>query len=259
MGNSDKTELVQTKVSELVVQAAKVPGVHVNREEYLRSQFDKHCTAEMLDKIVELGPHAAGVPTRIINSVAKSTIRHEVALASALSFAAGVPGGLAMLATIPADLIQFHGGLIRTAQKLSFIHDWPELLQAKGEKLDDETKSVLLIFIGVMYGVTSATAGIAKLAELMAANTARQLSKKALTKTFLYPIVKKVVVAIGGKMTKTIFANSVAKAVPLLGGALSGGITYVSFDKMANRLNNHLAKLQVSKKRAVKREATKKA
>ena len=40
---------------------------------------------------------------------------------TALSFAAGIPGGLAMAATIPADVAQFFGMALRLAQELAYL------------------------------------------------------------------------------------------------------------------------------------------
>lgn len=257
MGKTEALEVVQEKVSEIVVKAAKLPGVHVNREKYLRAEFDKHCTPEMLDKIVELGPHAAGVPLKTIKQIANSSIKHEVALATTLSAAAGIPGGLAMLATIPADLIQFHGGLLRISQKLAYLHDWPELFKLDGEHIDDETKSVLILFTGVMFGVQGAAKAITKLANQIESHVAATIAGKALTKTGVYPIVKSVAKAIGIRMNKVIFANAAAKFIPLLGAALSGGLTFFSFRTMTLRLNKHLLAVQATKKRALRKAALK--
>ena len=50
-------------------------------------------------------------------------------------------------------------------------------------------------------------------------------------------------------MTKQIFANGVAKFVPVLGGIASGGLTFVTFRPMAMRLQRHLADLEIDKPR----------
>lgn len=58
----------------------------------------------------------------------------------------------------------------------------------------------------------------------------------ALTKTWYYPLVKKIAGMIGVKLTKDTFAKGLSKAIPVMGGIISGGITYVSMDKMSKRL-----------------------
>ena len=46
---------------------------------------------------------------------------------------------------------------------------------------------------------------------------------------------------IGVKVTKDSFAKGISKAVPILGGIVSGGITYVSMKPMGNRLSKVLS------------------
>ena len=46
---------------------------------------------------------------------------------------------------------------------------------------------------------------------------------------------------IGVKVTKDSFAKGISKAVPILGGIVSGGITYASMKPMGNRLSKVLS------------------
>ena len=72
----------------------------------------------------------------------------------------------------------------------------------------------------------------------------KKLASKALTKGMIYPIVKKVSKAIGVKMTKEIFAKGVSKVIPIVGGVVSGGITYVTYKPMAYKLKRYLGTLK---------------
>lgn len=257
MGNSKSLSKIQIDPSEVVSAAAKLPGIHVDREHFLRAQFDKHCDEALLDLVVEQGPRAAGVPVKVIAQVAKHVINHETTQVTLISAAAGLPGGLvAMLGTAAADIVQFQAALIRTSQKLAYIHGWPELFEKQGKNIDDETKDILMLFLGVMYGISTASKGIEKLAGLVAANVAKKLPQKALTKTLVYPIVKKISHLIGARMTKQIFASGISKAIPVAGALISGGVTFASFKPMASRLNLHLGKMQSTKQRAIKKALT---
>lgn len=62
-----------------------------------------------------------------------------------------------------------------------------------------------------------------------------------------YPIVKKIASTIGVKMTKEVFAKSVSKIVPVLGGVASGGLTYVTYRPMASRLQKYLSEQDMVK------------
>ena len=60
----------------------------------------------------------------------------------------------------------------------------------------------------------------------------------------VYPVVKKVATALGVKITKDIFAKSVSKIIPIIGGMASGTVTYLTYKPMAKELRNHLSKLK---------------
>lgn len=70
---------------------------------------------------------------------------------------------------------------------------------------------------------------------------AKKVAAKALTKTWYYPVVKKIAAMLGQKMVKATFAKGVSKVVPILGGAISGGLTLATFKPMAHRLQKHLS------------------
>ena len=106
---------------------------------------------------------------------------------------------------------------------------------------------MLILFVGVMFGVQLAQGGVTRVAGMVAANVARKLPQKALTKGVIYPIVKKVASYIGVSMTKKIFASGVAKAIPVAGAVLSGSLTLGTFLPMSKRLQKHLASLELTK------------
>jgi len=221
--------------------AAKLPIVHVNREDFLKKQFLKKVSLEQLQDILDRGAPVAGVPFEIIDKVAKDCINACAASVTAISTAAGLPGGFAMAATIPADIAQFFGHTLHIAQKLAYLYGWPDLFDG-GEEMDDGTKNMMTLFVGVMFGVAAASNAVTKIASRLALNVPKQLVKKALTKGTIYPIVKKVAAQLGVKMTKDMFAKGVGKAIPVVGGVVSGGLTVATFLPMASKLQKHLSR-----------------
>ena len=93
-----------------------------------------------------------------------------------------------------------------------------------------------------MFGVSGAVSGVRVLSTQLSKTVLKKIPQKALTKTFWYPILKKIASSIGIKITKTTFAQGVSKAVPIIGGFISGGINFVSMKPMADRLNDTLDK-----------------
>lgn len=87
-----------------------------------------------------------------------------------------------------------------------------------------------------MFGVSGAVSGVRVLSVQIAKTTLKKLPQKALTKTFWYPIIKQIGKAIGVKITKTAVAQGFSKAIPVIGGVISGGLNFASMMPMANRL-----------------------
>ncbi|GAB2570166.1 hypothetical protein Aab01nite_06450 [Paractinoplanes abujensis] len=247
MSEKDLAETPESRFTALLAGAAKLPGVRINRDAYLRSALARYCTDDEIRRAIDESPAAADIDRDVLDRVAGEAIRWETAKVSGLSAAAGVPGLLFLPATVPADMAQYVGHMLRIAQKLAYLYSWPDLLADDGEELDDATKGVLTLFVGVMFGTQSANAAIGKVATEVSKTVAKKLPQKALTKGVVYPVVKKVAAHVGVKMTKQTFAKTVSKAVPLVGAVVSGGFTLATFLPMANRLRRHLAGLDLTK------------
>ncbi|QXW00757.1 hypothetical protein [Rhodococcus globerulus] len=236
-----------SKFTQTLEASAQLPGVRIDRSAYLRSSLKRYCTDEQIECAVATTPAAANVPADVISAIANTAIKYETSKATALSVAAGLPGGWAIAGTVPADLAQYFGHVLRIAQKLAYIYSWPDLFGEDGDGIDDATEGILTLFVGVMFGVVAAQGGVAKIAALMSGQVVKKLPQKALTKGVLYPVVKKVAAYLGVRMTKQIYAGIAAKAVPVAGAVFSGGLTYATFRPMAYRLDKHLASLALTK------------
>lgn len=221
--------------------AAKLPFVRIDRKEFLTKNLSKLCNKTQLQKAIVEGTLQAGIPIATLDSLANAVINAETIKVTAISTTAGIPGGFAMAATIPADLVQFYGFIIRTAQELAYIYGWDELFTEES-KLDAYIESQLILFIGVMSGVGAAKKVVTKLfGETAMKAVAKKVTAKVLTKTWYYPIVKKIATMLGQKMVKSTFAKGVSKTVPIIGGVVSGGLTLATFKPMAYRLKKHLS------------------
>ncbi|MFJ3894488.1 hypothetical protein [Streptomyces sp. NPDC090083] len=246
MKQGKEVENPESRFSAVLLAAAKLPGVLVHREAYLRSALARHCSEDDIRRAIEETPAAAGISVEVLDKVANDSIRYETAKVSALSAAAGIPGVLALPATVPADMAQYFGHMVRIAQKLAYLYSWPDLFSEDGDDLDDATMGVLTLFFGVMFGTQSANAAVGKVAGMMSKEVAKKLPQKALTQGVIYPIVKKVAAYLGVQMTKQSFAKTVSKAIPLVGAAVSGGLTFATYLPMAKRLKKHLSSLPLA-------------
>lgn len=250
MATSKEVENPGTKFAQVLDAAARLPGVRINRAAYLRAALQRYCSEVQIDQAIAQTPAAAGISSQIITEVANTSIKYETGKVTALSTLSGLPGGFAMIGTVPADLAQYFGHVLRIAQKLAYIYSWPDLFADDGEELDEATESILTLFVGVMFGVQMAQAGVTKISSIIAGQVVRKLPQKALTQGAIYPIVKKIAALLGVRMTKQLFAGGVAKVVPVLGAVFAGGLTLGTFLPMSKRLQAHLASLELTKPRS---------
>ena len=226
----------------VIRMALKVPGVKINRRQFLEKELKNRFPENVVMLAIDNNPDFAGIRRCEIDIIAKSCIKYETAKVSGASFVAGIPGGLAMIGTVPADMAQFYAFMLRIMQKLAYLYGFEDF-ELNEDDINDETLHLILVFLGVMFGVQGAESAVTKIASSFASKTAKSLARKALTKTTIYPIVKKICTTLGVKMTKEIFANSVSKIIPVAGGVLCGGLTCFSFKIYANRLQNMFRQL----------------
>ena len=222
----------------------RLRGVRIEREQFLRSELHKRGIArEVIDEAIATSPAAAGIDVVLLDDMANAAIAFETRKSSALSFAAGLPGGFGLLATVPGDVTQFYVHAFRVMQKTAYVYGWQSFLEDSKE-VDDETLGKLSMFLGVMLGVGGASSSLT----VFAASVARpaiqkQVAGKALTKTTWYPVMKSTLRVIGVKLTKDSLAKTVTKVVPVAGGVISGGMTFVTLRGQSKRLMEHLREL----------------
>lgn len=234
-------------IEDIIILGLKTPGVKVDRRKFLTNEFRVHYNAETIEKAIETTPLYANIPIEDINRIADAVIQHERYFVSGISTALGAPGGAAMAATIPADIIQYYGYTLRAAQELMYLYGFPEIVSSDdGVQIDTPTMNTLIVAMGVMFGVAGANNAIKAMAKALGTGVEKQLMKKALTKGAIYPIVKSVAKWFGVKMTKEVFSGFFKKAIPVAGGIIGGGITYLSFKPCCERLKNSLMDTKLS-------------
>lgn len=233
------------KVEDVIALAIKSPGVKINRTDYLTKELSIRYPKEIVSKAIDYNPAYAGISREDIDHIATQAIKYETNKVSSISFVAGLPGGFAMAATIPADLAQYFGFILRIMQKLAYLYGFDEL-DLHEDSINDETMNRIILFLGVMFGVQEANAAIKVFANLVAKAIAQRLPKMALTKGIIYPVVKKIALLLSVHMTKQIFAKGVSKIIPVIGGAASGVLTYITFKPNALSLKKQFETLPLS-------------
>lgn len=225
---------------DIIVLGLRIPGVHIDREEFLRKQFMKNYANDVIQDAVKFNPAHAGITVEEIDNIADQVIQYERNCVSGISLALGAPGGVAMVATLPTDIAQYYGYMLRAIQKLLYLYGFPKINVENGVNIDDETMNLITLCLGVMYGVEGSVASIKILSNALGKGVEKKLLQKALTKGTFYPIVKKISRWVSVCMTKQVFAGFFRKAIPVVGGVVGGGITYLSFKPCCDNLKKSL-------------------
>lgn len=235
-------------IEDVIIAGLKVPGIKINREEFLRKEFSTYYEEEIIDKIIKNNPSIANVPNETVDKIATSVIQYERLCVSGISTALSMPGGIAMVATLPTDIAQYYGYMLRATQKLLYLYGFPEIDINESQILDSATMNTIIICMGVMYGVAGANTALKTMAKALGKGVEKKLINTALTKGTIYPIVKSVAKWFNVKMTKEIFAGFFKKSIPVVGGVIGGGITYATFKPCCERLQNTLKETRLHNK-----------
>ena len=234
----------EQRALEFLAKVVRVPGVRVNREEFLRQELRKlRMGDDAIARAIDSNPLLAGVALTEIDRLAEEAISYEMNKSAAISFVAGIPGGFAMLGTIPADLMQYYVHALRIMQKLAYLYGWGELLP-DGRDADDDTLGVLTVFFGVMLGVGGAAQSLTAFARVAAKTAYRNhATKRALMSITWYPVVKHSLRLIGINITKSTAAKGFSKIVPVIGGFVSSGLTFMALQSQSALLKGHLREI----------------
>lgn len=231
----------EVDIEDFIIFALRTPGIGVNRASYLRAEFRKTFPEDVIEKAVHTTPAKAGITVEQIDKLANQAIAYERNCVTGISTALGMPGGAAMVATVPTDMIQYYGFMLRAAQKLLYLYGFPQIdVDEKNSVFDSETLNMLTLCLGVMFGVSGANQALRVIANALAKGVEKKLLQKALTKGTIYPMVKSIAKWFGQNMTKKVFAGFFKKAIPVIGGLIGGGITYLSFGPCCEKLRDTL-------------------
>ncbi len=245
----EKETMVWNKILSTVL---KMPGVKVNRASFLRNALKDYCVEQKLEMIESVRPYSL-VSEKEIDEIAASTINSHTVMATAGSTIAGLPGGLAMAATIPGDITQYYFHVIVLAQKLAYLYGFPDFfaltklpdhedydVDEDEQELSEMASDLLTIFVGSMMGVKVADQGIHEISKGMAKSAVARLPRLVITKTVIYPIALQVAKMVGMKLSKEGLAKTLGKLLPIAGGIFSGTLTLFTFKPGARRLQKRL-------------------
>ena len=216
-------------LKDFVLMAVKVPGVNVNRREFLKKELGKKNNEKKVAIALEQNPKLAKIDDATIEYIADDVIEAERKKVVAISAALGVSGAVAI--TLPADVAQYFAFMLRAAQKLMYLYGYPEL--NVNENMDEDTVNIMSIALGTMMGVQGADAALRSLS----GSIVKTISAGIKVSTKGVPQFLGSLVGVGiGKLGFGV----VGLSLPIIGGAISGGLTHITFTSACDRLRKEL-------------------
>ena len=212
------------------------PYMRVSREDFLKETFRDFPN---LDKILDLGPVKAEVSRSTLRELAEGVKKHHRNKATVLSTIAGIPGGPAMLVSVPTDIIQLLANWLLGAQKIAYLYNY----NFDHEHCSDEEKNVFFMAVlTIMVGQGAGNVGekiIRSYGEAVAKNVASRLVFKAP----IHKLVNTVAVKIGvGQVGKRTLSKTIIMGIPVVSGIINGIITYIASNKAFNNIISFIDK-----------------
>lgn len=225
-------KLYETALS-TISAVTKLPLVKVNREKFLSRQF---ANSPHLEHILAHGPQSV-YTAEALQKKAHKIVRSNTTKTAVTSFVSGLPTNpLVMVPAGGAEVAQYFGFAIHMAQQIAYLFGEDELFTTGSENVPEEAKVRILAYLGAMFGASGAAALIAQTSKVLGQNVGKKVAAQALTKTAWYPLLKKSAALVGQKITKKTVEKTIIKAVPVVGGVVSSGLTVLTFRPMGYRL-----------------------
>lgn len=218
----------------MVEKVTKLPMVKVDREKYLVELFNPRNEVEKKE-LLEQGPHKL-YDLEVLRNIANKEVSSMTNKTSLLSAGTGLASNPYLAAGLgAADISQYYGSLINMLQKISYIFGQGDFFDVDNN-ISEENKQKIMLYLGVMFGIGIGGRAFSAISRVAGKNIGKKLASSPLTKTVWYPVLKKIGPIIGAKITKDSFGRGVSKTIPLLGAAISGGMTYATFKPMGKKL-----------------------
>lgn len=227
------TEKYYNTLVDVIGKATALPLVRVDRETFLATKFKNH---PELDRILAEGPTSV-LSAEEIRVHARKIVSANTKKTSGIAFMAGLPANFAtMVPAGMADTVQYFGFAIRMAQQIGYLYGDTDIFGSDSE-LSEEGQNRIIVYLGAMFGVSGAASLVNKsLVPHVSSHLAKKVVSTPLTKTTWYPLLKRIAATLGYKITKQALGKTISKSVPIIGGAVSGGLTWVTFKPLGKRL-----------------------
>ena len=226
--------------TKLMTGLLAVPGAKVDRQDFLEMVLSPYVKNKEKLKNIENARPWSIVSHEALDKIAKERVSYRKKLVSTASFVAGLPGGFAMLGAIPADVMQYNYHLLTLSQELAYLYGFPEFYDENGNATEETVQALVIMFFGIQTAAGHVgRESVEQLIKMLAKGAPQRIASMKWGETALFKILQegaKWLAINGGKpIGKKFIGNAVGKAVPIVGGFISAGLSYATFTLDSNR------------------------
>lgn len=205
-------------------------GLKVNREAFLRDAFSEY--PELMGRIIAEGPQEV-FDIEDLRRKASEVIDKDALGTSIISGITGLTSIIGLsLVGVGVDEVQSTAYIVRLAQKIAYLFGEDDF-----RKLPDvQSQCHILLLLGAMYGVDCATELLEKGIIVGGKKLGAALSKKALKKAGTEQLMQRILNEIAGRIGKQALESYVSKGFVVVGSAVSGAATWMSFRPLGEHL-----------------------
>ena len=220
--------------TKLMTGLLTIPGAKVDRQDFLETVLSPYVKdKEKLKNLENVKPWSI-VSHEALDKIAAERVSSRKKFVTTASFAAGLPGGLGLLGTIPADFLQYNYHLLVLSQELAYLYGFPEFYDEKGNATEVTVQALIVMFFGIQTAVGNAgREGAEQLIKMLAKGAPKRIATMKWGNTFLFKAIQGIAKWLGVKGGQSIgkkeIGAAVGKAIPVVGGFVSAGFSYLTF------------------------------
>ena len=195
----------------VLISAMKLPGIAVNRREFLSRElapyFDRKVINEILDGHTKMKKcftqKGCAEISRRLYKLSSDKGKSDFRCRRRTGWIRHAGHHTGRYGTV-------YGHVLALAQKLLYLYGWPDL-QNGGKGMDDGTRQILTLFVGVAFGSSQAAIMAKKIAERLAEEAAQRIPQTVLGQLAARGVVEQAGKWIGVQIAKNGTGKSFAK------------------------------------------------
>jgi len=225
IGNQKLTELLTHK------------HIVIDRRSWLYATLIARCPEQLARQAVEQTPAAARIDVALLDNLAAAIIKEHIYKTTSVSFATTLPPPPFDFILIATDIANYYINALWLCQKLAYLYGWGDVRQQADPT---EPNLQLLYLLCIFVGINPEEENMLALVKHIYTSVGEKYKGKNIRKKFAYYSVNRLFKILSRRLGKKPLGQVLAKALWILGGAISAYYTYKSFSEQANRFQQIL-------------------